>query len=94
MYLGRTSMLKILKKTDGIALFVAILVMAVVMLFIGGGLFLSRIDAKISNNYKLGTQSLEIARRDGYSLRIPVPLQFPYNPQKLFWDILQDWPQF
>ena len=61
MYLGRTSMLKILKKTDGIALFVAILVMAVVMLFIGGGLFLSRIDAKISNNYKLGTQSLEVA---------------------------------
>jgi len=61
MYFGRTSLLKILKKTDGIALFVAMLVMAVIMLFIGGGLFLSRIDAKITSNFKLGIQSLEVA---------------------------------
>ncbi len=36
MSFTRTSLLKILKKSDGIALFVAILVMTVVMLFIGG----------------------------------------------------------
>ena len=61
MSIGRTSLLKILKKSDGIALFVAILVMAMVMLFIGGSLFLSRIDTKISSNFKFGIQSLEVA---------------------------------
>jgi hypothetical protein len=61
MSFGRTSLLKILKKSDGIALFVAILVMAIVMLFIGGSLLFSRIDSKITSNFKLGTQSLEVA---------------------------------
>jgi len=61
MSFTRTSLLKILKKSDGIALFVAILVMTVVMLFIGGGLVLSRVDTKITSNFKLGTQSLEVA---------------------------------
>jgi Tfp pilus assembly protein PilX len=52
---------KILKNTEGIALFVAILVMTVVMLFLGASLFLSRVDTKISGNFKLGTQALEVA---------------------------------
>jgi Tfp pilus assembly protein PilX len=51
----------ILNKSDGIALFVAILVMTVVMLFVGASLFLSRVDSKITSNYKLATQSLEVA---------------------------------
>ncbi len=53
--------MKILKNTEGIALFVAILVMTVVMLFMGASLFLSRVDTKITSNFKLGTQALEVA---------------------------------
>jgi Tfp pilus assembly protein PilX len=53
--------MKILKSTEGIALFVAILVMTVVMLFLGASLFLSRVDTKITSNFKLGTQALEVA---------------------------------
>ncbi len=53
--------MKILKSSEGIALFVAILVMTIVMLFLGASLFLSRVDMKITSNFKLGTQALEVA---------------------------------
>ena len=53
--------MKILKSSEGIALFVAILVMTIVMLFLGASLFLSRVDTKITSNFKLGTQALEVA---------------------------------
>ncbi len=53
--------MKILKNSEGFALFIAILVMAIVMLFIGASLLLSRVDSKITSNFKLGTQALEMA---------------------------------
>ncbi len=53
--------MKILKSSEGIALFVAILVMTIVMLFLGASLFLSRVDMKITSNFKLATQALEVA---------------------------------
>jgi len=53
--------MKTLKSSEGFALFIAILVMAVVMLFIGASLLLSRVDTKITSNFKLGTQALEVA---------------------------------
>ncbi len=53
--------MKTLKGSEGIALFVAILAMALIMLFIGGSLFLSRIDTKITSNFKTGIQALEVA---------------------------------
>ncbi len=53
--------MKILKNSEGFALFIAILVMAIVMLFVGASLLLSRIDTKITSNFKLGTQALEVA---------------------------------
>ncbi len=54
-------LVKTLKSSEGIALYVAILVMTIVMLFLGASLFLSRVDTKISDNFKLGTQVLEVA---------------------------------
>jgi len=53
--------MKIPKDSEGFALFVAILTMAIIMLFIGASLFLSRVDTKITSNFKLGTQALEVA---------------------------------
>ena len=53
--------MKILKSSEGFVLFVAILVMAVIMLFLGVSLFLSRIDTRITSNLKLGTQALVVA---------------------------------
>ncbi len=53
--------MKILKSSEGFALFIAILVMAIVMLFVGASLHLSRVDTKITSNFKLGTQALEVA---------------------------------
>jgi len=53
--------MKILKSSEGFALLIAILVMAIVMLFIGASLLLSRVDTKITSNFKLGTQALEVA---------------------------------
>ncbi len=53
--------MKILKSSEGFALFIAILVMALVMLFLGASLLLSRVDTKITSNFKLGTQALEVA---------------------------------
>lgn len=48
--------MKTLKSAEGFAIFVAILVMAVIMLFLGISLFLSWIGTRITNNLKLGTQ--------------------------------------
>ncbi len=59
--MNKTSPLEFLKRSDGIALFVAILVMTVVMLFLGASLFLSRVDMKITSNYIIATQSLGVA---------------------------------
>ncbi len=53
--------MKTLKSSEGFALFIAILVMALVMLFLGASLLLSRVDTKITSNFKLGTQALEVA---------------------------------
>ncbi len=53
--------MKTLKSSEGFALFIAILVMAIVMLFLGASLLLSRVDSKITSNFKLGTQALEVA---------------------------------
>ena len=53
--------MKIFKSSEGFALFIAILVMAIVMLFVGASLLLSRVDTKITSNFKLGTQALEVA---------------------------------
>jgi len=53
--------MKILKGSEGIALFVAILMMTIMLCFIGASLFLSRVDTKITNNYKFAIQALEVA---------------------------------
>ncbi len=53
--------MKTFKSSEGFALFIAILVMALVMLFLGASLLLSRVDTKITSNFKLGTQALEVA---------------------------------
>ncbi len=53
--------MKIIKSSEGFALFIAILVMAIVMLFLGASFFLSRVEMKITSNFKLGTQALGVA---------------------------------
>ena len=53
--------MKTLKSSEGFALFIASLVMAIVMLYLGASLHLSRVDTKITSNFKLGTQALEVA---------------------------------
>jgi len=61
MSMNKTLPLEFLKRSDGIALFVAILVMTIVMIFISASLFLRRVDTKITSNLKVETQSLQVA---------------------------------
>lgn len=53
--------MKILKDKKGIALFMAIAAMAVFLFFVSASLFLTRIDSKVTSNFKLATQALEVA---------------------------------
>ena len=57
----KKSPLKILKGSKGIALFVALLVMTILLLFLGAALSLSRVELKKTSNHKLGTQALGVA---------------------------------
>jgi len=58
---NRKTPMKNLKSSKGFALIMAMLAMAIVMLFIGASMLLSRVDTKITSNFKLGTQALEVA---------------------------------
>ena len=51
----------ILKDRKGIALFMAIAMMAVFLFFLSASMFLTRIDSKVTSNFKLAAQSLEVA---------------------------------
>jgi len=53
--------LKILKGSQGLALFMVIFVMAFFLLFVTGGLIFSQLDLKKNSNLKLATQALEVA---------------------------------
>ena len=53
--------LKILKRSQGLALFIVIFVMAFFLLFVTGGLIFSQLDLKKAGNFKLATQALEVA---------------------------------
>lgn len=52
---------KILKGSQGLALFMVIFVMAFFLLFVTGGLIFSQLDLKKASNLKLATQVLEVA---------------------------------
>ena len=54
-------MIKILKDKKGIALFMSIAVMAVFLFFLSASLYLTQIDSKVTSNFKLAAQALEVA---------------------------------
>lgn len=55
------SLTKILKGSQGLALFMVIFVMAFFLLFVTGGLIFSQLDLKKTSNLKFATQALEVA---------------------------------
>lgn len=57
----KSPFVKILKGSQGLALFMVITVMAVFLLFVTAGLFLSQIELKKTSNFKLATQAMETA---------------------------------
>src|SRR3989338_3946442 len=52
---------KILKGSQGLALFMVIFVMAFFLLFVTGGLIFSQLELKKTSNFKLSTQAIETA---------------------------------
>jgi len=71
--------MKTLKSSEGFALFIAILVMAIVMLFLGASMLLSRVDTKITSNFKLGTQALEVADAGLQHALAEIPKGYDFN---------------
>ncbi|MCH7569793.1 MAG: pilus assembly PilX N-terminal domain-containing protein [Deltaproteobacteria bacterium] len=71
--------MKTLKSSEGFALFIAILVMAIVMLFVGASMLLSRVDTKITSNFKLGTQALEVADAGLQHALAEIPKGYDFN---------------
>lgn len=55
------SFVKILKGSQGLALFMVIFVMAFFLLFVTGGLIFSQLELKKTSNFKLATQAIETA---------------------------------
>lgn len=53
--------MKILRDSQGLALFTVLFVMTVFLLFVTGGLFLAQINLKIASNHQLATQAVEVA---------------------------------
>ena len=53
--------MKILKNSRGLALFMSIVLMAIFLFFLSASFYLVRIDSKITANFKLGTQAIEVA---------------------------------
>lgn len=71
--------MKTLKSSEGFALFIAILVMAIVMLFVGASMLLSRVDTKITSNFKLETQALEVADAGLQHALAEIPKGYDFN---------------
>ncbi len=71
--------MKILKSSEGFALFIAILVMAIIMLFVGASMLLSRVDTKITSNFKLETQALEVADAGLQHALAEIPKGYDFN---------------
>ena len=53
--------MKIIKDNQGLALFMAIVMMTIFLFFLSASLYLTRVDTKITSNLKLATQALEVA---------------------------------
>ncbi len=53
--------MKILKSSQGLALFMAIVLMAIFLFFLSASFYLTRVDTKITSNLKLGIQAIEVA---------------------------------
>ncbi len=57
----KVSLLKTVKGSEGLTLFMVLFVMAFFLLFVTGGLFFARLNLKIASNFKLATQAIEVA---------------------------------
>ena len=57
----KTSLSKILRGSEGLALITVIFVAAFFLIFVTGGLFFAQLNLKIASNFKLATQAVEVA---------------------------------
>ena len=73
--------LKILKGSQGLALFMVIFVMAFFLLFVTGGLIFSQLDLKKVENFKLATQALEVADAGLQHALAVIPWDWNFNNQ-------------
>jgi len=53
--------MKIIKDNQGLALFMSIAMMTIILFFLSASLYLTRVDTKITANLKMATQALEVA---------------------------------
>jgi hypothetical protein len=57
----KSSFSKILKGSEGLALITVIFVAAFFLIFVTGGLYFAQLNLKITSNFKLATQAVEVA---------------------------------
>lgn len=72
---------RLLKGSEGLALFMVIFVMAVFLLFLTGGLFFSQLELKKANNFKLATQALEVADAGVHHALAVIPMAWDFDSQ-------------
>ncbi len=56
-----SNLMKIIRDNQGLALFMAIAMMTIILFFLSASVYLTRVDTKITSNLKLATQALEVA---------------------------------
>ena len=74
-------LMKILKDTKGLALFMAIAMMTIFLFFLSASLYLTRVDTKITSNLKLATQALEVADAGLQHALALIPAGYDFNDE-------------
>lgn len=77
----RKSPFNILRRSEGLALFMVIFVMAFFLLFVTGGLIFSQLDLKKASNLKLATQAVETADAGLQHALAMIPWAWNFNNQ-------------
>ena len=74
-------LVKLLKNSKGLALFMSIAMMTIFLFFLSASLYLTRVDTKITSNLKLATQALEVADAGLQHALALIPAGYDFNKE-------------
>ena len=74
-------LVKLLKNSKGLALFMSIAMMTIFLFFLSASLYLTRVETKITSNLKLSTQALEVADAGLQHALALIPAGYHFNKE-------------